>query len=246
VIRAILFDLGGTLLEFNPHHLPWLEWERAGLENVHACLLTRGYDLDLTAFSAHWAEQLPERWEQAARGEGNLQLGDVLREACHACGVTPTADEIETAVAAYIAPLDAHVMAYDDTLDTLRELHCRGYKIGLISNTMWPGEYHRHEMERHGLLSLFDHTLFSADVGLWKPQPEVYHFALDALGVPAEEAVFCGDMPAYDIVGAQRAGLRTIYKRNPGSPLDGVVPDAEIDNLAELPALMEEWGMEDL
>jgi putative hydrolase of the HAD superfamily len=110
---------------------------------------------------------------------------------------------------------------------------------------MWPGEYHRREMERHGLLALFDHTVFSADVGLWKPQPEVYHLALDALGVPAGEAVFCGDMPAYDIVGAHRAGLRAIYKRNAGSPLDGVVPDAEIDELAELPALIEEWKIGD-
>lgn len=241
MIRAILFDLGGTLLEFNPHHLPWLEWERAGLENVHAYLLARGYDLALAALSDHWAEQLPERWERAARGEANLRLGGVLREACHACGVTPTADEIEAATAAYIAPLDATVAAYDDTLDTLRELRRRKYRIGLISNTMWPGEYHRREMERHGLLALFDHTVFSADVGLWKPQPEVYHLALDALGVPAEDAVFVGDMPAYDILGAQRAGLRAVYKRNAGSPLDGIVPDASIHCLAELPALMEEW-----
>jgi putative hydrolase of the HAD superfamily len=221
-----------------------MEWERVGLENVHAYLLTRGYDLDLASFSAHWTVQLPERWEQAARGEGNLRLGDVLREACHACGITPAADEIEAAVAAYITPLDAHVSAYDDTLDTLRELRHRGYKIGLISNTMWPGEVHRREMERHGLLALFDHTVFSADVGLWKPRPEVYHLALDALGVPAGEAVFVGDMPAYDIVGAQRAGLRAVYKRNAGSPLDGVVPDAEIDDLAELPALIKEWELE--
>jgi putative hydrolase of the HAD superfamily len=132
------------------------------------------------------------------------------------------------------------VAPYDDALDTLAALS-QPFKIGLISNTMWPGRYHLREMERTGLLPYFDHTVFSADVGLWKPQPAVYRLSLDALGVPAEEAIYVGDMPAYDIVGAQRAGIHAVYKRNPGSPpLDGVTPDAEIDCLAELPGLIRE------
>jgi putative hydrolase of the HAD superfamily len=241
MIRAVLFDLGGTLLEFNPRHLPWLEWERAGLEGAVRALVDRGHTLLREAFINRFEDSLPERWEQAARGGPNLRLGDVIREAALACGVTPSAADIEAAIAAYIAPLDAAVVAYDDALDTLEQLR-RRYKMGLISNTMWPGQYHLREMERAGILSYFDHTIFSADVGVWKPQAAVYQFSLDSLGVCAEEAVFIGDMPAYDIVGAQRAGVRAIYKRNPGSPpLDGVTPDAEIDCLAELPELIQEW-----
>lgn len=243
MIRAVLFDLGGTLLEFNPHHLPWLEWERVGLEGAHKALTTRGHVLPLGAFVAHFEDRLPERWEQAARGGPNLRLADVLREACLACGAVLQEGEVEAAIAAYIAPLDAHVAAYDDARDTLAALHGR-YKIGLISNTMWPEAYHLREMERTGLLPYFDHTLFSADAGLWKPQPAIYHLALEALGVSAKEAVFVGDMPAYDILGAQRAGIWAIYKRNSGSPpLDGVTPDGEIDRLAELPGLIRELGV---
>jgi len=242
MIRAVLFDLGGTLLEFNPHHLPWLEWERAGLEGAHASLTARGYALPVETLIARFEESMPERWEQAARGGPNLRLADVIREAALACGVSPSAGEIEAALAAYIAPLDAHVVAYDDALDTLEALRSRGYRIGLISNTMWPGEFHLREMERTGILPYFDHTTFSADAGLWKPQPAIYQLALDALGVLAEEAVYVGDMPAYDVVGARRTGIRAVYKRNAGSPLDGVVPDAQIDRLEELPELIEEWG----
>jgi HAD superfamily hydrolase (TIGR01549 family) len=169
----------------------------------------------------------------------------VIREACLACGVSPSAGEIAAALAAYIAPLDAHVVAYDDALDTLEALRSRGYQIGLISNTMWPGDFHLREMERTGILPYFDHTTFSADAGLWKPQPAVYQLSLDALGVRAEEAVYVGDMPAYDVVGARRTGIRAVYKRNAGSPLDGVVPDAQIDRLEELPALIREWEIGD-
>jgi putative hydrolase of the HAD superfamily len=243
MIRAIIFDLGGTLLEFNPHHLHWLQWERVGLEGAHACLAAQGKDLDLEAFVAHFSEQLPERWDQAARGEANLRLPDLLRETCLALGATLTAREVEAVTAAYIKPIDAAVAPYADTVGTLEELHARGLKIGLISNTMWPGEYHLREMERFGLLPYFDHTIFTADVSLWKPQPEVYHLSLEALGVSAPEAVFVGDLPAYDILGAQRAGVRAVYKRNPGSSLDGIEPDAEIDALSELVALVEDWGI---
>jgi putative hydrolase of the HAD superfamily len=247
MIRAVLFDLGGTLLEFNPHHLSWLQWERAGLEGAHVALLAQGHALPLETFVAHFEENLPERWEQAARGGPNLCLGDVIRDAALAGGVTPADVEIEAAVAAYIAPLDAKVAAYDDALGTLHALRQQGHKIGLISNTMWPGVYHLREMERTGILPYFDYTIFSADVALWKPQPAVYQLALDALGVPAGEAIFVGDMPAYDIVGAQRAGVRAVYKRNRGSPpLDGVVPDAEIDRLAELPGLIRELRIGEL
>jgi putative hydrolase of the HAD superfamily len=242
MIRAVLFDLGGTLLEFNPHNLPWLEWERAGLEGAHAALSAEGHALPLETFVARFEDSLPERWEQASRGGPNLRLGDVIREAALAGGVRPSADDIEKAIAAYIAPLDALVVAYDDAPDTLEALSRQGFKIGLISNTMWPGTYHLREMERTGILRYFDHTVFSADVGLWKPHPAVYRLALDALEVTAQEAIFIGDMPAYDIVGARRAGIRAVYKRNRGSPpLDGVVPDAEIDHLAELPELIAEW-----
>ncbi len=120
-------------------------------------------------------------------------------------------------------------------------LRQQDYKIGLISNTMWPGEIHRQEMARCRLLPYFDHALFSSDVGIWKPQPGIYHLCLDALGVSPAEAVFVGDMPEHDIVGAQRAGMRGILKRNDGNQPGAVRPDAEIDHLAELPALIERW-----
>jgi putative hydrolase of the HAD superfamily len=243
MIRAVLFDLGGTLLEFNPHNLRWLEWERAGLEGAHAALTAQGHTLSLETFIARFEDSLPARWEQAGQGGPNLRLGSVIREAAAAGGVSPSADEIEEAIAAYIAPLDAAVVAYDDALDTLESLRRQGLRIGLISNTMWPGAYHLREMERTGILAYFDHSIFSADVSLWKPQPAVYQLSLDALGVRAQEAIFVGDMPAYDILGAQRAGVYAVYKRNVGSPpLDGIVPDAEIDYLAELPGLIRELG----
>jgi putative hydrolase of the HAD superfamily len=241
VICAVLFDMGGTLLEFHPEHLPWLEWERIGLESAHAYLTGQGYKLSVDALVAHFVDALPERWQRATQGKANLRLGDRLRQACAACGAVPTPEELDEAVARYIAPLDAQVVPYDDTLPTLMALRERGLKVGLVSNTMWPGEYHRRELERHGLMPYLDHTVFSADVGVWKPQPGIYRLSLDALRVAANEAVFVGDMPEHDIIGAQGVGMRGVYKRNDGFPSGGVQPDATIPNLSDLLPLLERW-----
>lgn len=244
MISAVVFDLGGTLLDFSPDRLPWLEWERAGLANAYAYLSACGYQIEERPLIGAFIDELPERWERATQGGENLRLGAVMREACAACGVEPTEDEISEAVAHYIEPLDARVTPYDDTVDTLERLRDAGYRIGLVSNTMWPAKYHHLELQRFGLQPYFDHTAFSSDVGIWKPQPGIYLLSLDALGVAAAEAVFVGDMPAHDIVGAKQVGMRAVYKQSVSFRPDGVEPDAVIEQLSELPGLIERWQAE--
>ncbi len=244
MISAVVFDLGGTLLDFNPDRLPWLDWERAGLANAYAYLSARGYQIEERALIGEFIDDLPERWERATQGGENLCLGAVMREACAACGIEPTPAEIKEAVARYIELLDARVVPYDDTVDTLERLRAAGYRIGLVSNTMWPARYHHQELQRFGLHPYFDHTVFSSDVGVWKPQPGIYLLSLGALDVPAKEAVFVGDMPAHDIVGAKEVGMRAVYKQNVSFRPDGVGPDAVIEHLSELPGLIERWQAE--
>ena len=55
-------------------------------------------------------------------------------------------------------------------------------------------------------------------------------------------AVFVGDRPWDDVVGAGRAGMRTVLRRNPGVPAYDVEPDAVIDELLELIAVVDGWG----
>lgn len=240
--QAALFDLGGTLLDFNPEKYPWLEWERIGVQKAHDYLRSRGYEMSLDAFAGYFMGQLAQRWEMAVEGRQNLQLGDFLHESCRVCGADPLNDEIQEALGYYIAPLDARVVMYDDAVETLARLRDRGFKIALVSNTMWPGVYHRGELERFGLMSYFDCALFSGDSGLWKPQPEIYHLALAQLGVSAENAFFVGDTPQHDLIGARAVGMYTVFRRNKVFPLDGFRPDAEIDRLSELIEIVEGVG----
>ena len=74
----------------------------------------------------------------------------------------------------------------------------------------------------------------SGAVGIMKPDPRIFHAAVDLLGLPAEEVWYVGDMPAIDVVGARRAGLRPFLM----DPL-GLHLDADYDRVPSLAALAD-------
>jgi putative hydrolase of the HAD superfamily len=75
-----------------------------------------------------------------------------------------------------------------------------------------------------------------------KPHPSAFEAALRALDVTTpDRAVFVGDRPWDDVVGAQRKGLRAVLRRNAHVPAYDVEPDAVIDELRELIELVDAW-----
>jgi putative hydrolase of the HAD superfamily len=86
------------------------------------------------------------------------------------------------------------------------------YKTGMISNA-WPNLRHRIENE-WCFADAFDHIVISAEVGIAKPDPRIYHLALDGMGVAANEAVFIDDFEK-NIDGARAVGMQTIHFKHP-------------------------------
>ncbi len=91
--------------------------------------------------------------------------------------------------------------------------------------------------ERCGLAGQFSFELYAHENGLpKKPAPEFYAAVMAAAGLPAERIVYVGDSPAHDVVAAQRAGMRAVWLNRAGLPRPaGLVSDAEVPTLAELP-----------
>ncbi len=245
VIRAIIFDMGQTLLRFvRPGGGSWRELETPGIRGIYQYLVEQGHPIK--AIEDEFVEvmftRLAEGWEQATGGHINLRAFDWI-----AAGVADhavTLDELALGEAArrYAKPLQTGLTATPGAVETLAALRDRGYRIGMISNTIWPAELHIEDLELVGVRPYLEHMIFSGDFGAWKPNPQIFRHAAELLDVAPEEAVFVGDSPREDIVGAHRVGMRGVWMRSKEFPLREVQPDAIIESLPELLPIVEEWG----
>jgi len=88
-----------------------------------------------------------------------------------------------------------------------------GVPTGLISNSWGTGIYDRAPLE------LFDATVISGDVGLHKPQPEIYRLGAERLGVPVEHCAFVDDLRE-NIAGAEEVGMTGVLHRDTTETID--------------------------
>ena len=85
------------------------------------------------------------------------------------------------------------------------------YKIGLLSNA-WSGA--RSVLDsRYHMLDVFDASVFSAEVGMAKPVPEIYQLILEKLGVEAGEAIFVDDFQS-NVDAANALGIHAVHFEN--------------------------------
>jgi putative hydrolase of the HAD superfamily len=244
-IETVIFDLGGTLIEYAGVYETWPELETPGFAAAYGVLSQNGHTLPpFESFRQAGFSQLPRMWQAATRQEGNFQVHTLLQEALADLGINSFANgDLLAAAQAYGSAIQQQATLIDGAVETVTAVKAAGYKVGLVSNTIFPGEMHRADMARFGLLDHFDTTLFSADVNKWKPNADPFLHVLAALGMRAETAVYIGDDPASDMVGGKAARMRTIYfpssQRFPQP--DGVKPDGQIGSLAELLPLLATW-----
>ncbi len=237
--EAIVFDLGGTLIEYAGKYDSWPELESPGLAAAHSFICQRGIPIaELDQFQKIGFNLLPGLWQEAITGARNLTVPIFLTnilERLHINSIDPTI--IQDASNLYERAVCAGAVEIPGGKEILEKLQNSGYKLGLISNTMFSGQVHLEDLERFDLIDYFESTLFSADLNLWKPTPEPFLHVVNKLRSQPESAVFIGDDPGADIAGAQNAGMAVIHfaGRDRFTPIDGLVPDATITKLNELP-----------
>ena len=92
----------------------------------------------------------------------------------------------------------------------LEALRKRGLKLGVVSNASDPPEDLHRELADSGIAERIDFAVFAGEGGRAKPDRELFERALDALGVPAEAALFVGDRLEEDVRGAAQLGMTTV------------------------------------
>ena len=233
-IRAVLFDLGNTLVSYYqpPDFMPILR------RSLEACLLTLGHSpLSREAQTALVHQALEMNQERADLAVWPLE--ERLRVLFS--HYTPDATLTERLCHAFLEPIFSTAQISRDALPVLTSLKRKGVKTAIVSNTPWGSSGHtwRSELARYGLL--VDAIVFCTDVGWRKPHPAPFRRALDILDVPAKEAVFVGDDPVWDIEGANGAGVRPILlatRAHQGNPAQVTVAAS----LPEVLAKIEHWN----
>jgi putative hydrolase of the HAD superfamily len=238
VIRGVIFDLGGTLVDFHSGAADWRGMEARGSAALHRFLVERGSAPPEAEFREAMWSAVSHGWEEAMAGRANARLLDIIASTTAGLGIDLDQEALMQAARIYTAGVGDEAVPLEGAHETLRALKQRGLRRGLLSNTTWPGQFHRQAMQDTDLLELLDETVFSSDVGLWKPNAPAFRYITERLGVLPAEAVFVGDLPEIDIIGAQRAGLRAVWVATDGIELGEVRPDAVIHRLAELPAAL--------
>jgi len=92
---------------------------------------------------------------------------------------------------------------------TLTELRATGYDLGLLTNRLNVERFHE-LMDQMSLWPHFDLVLASGEIGVSKPDPQIFAVALDRLGASAQESLYIGDNYWADVVGARRAGMTPV------------------------------------
>ncbi len=212
-IEAILFDLGDTIIHFGDVDRRRLfqravlrtyrRWSRSSDRMPHL----RRYYLHHW-FAIHWGflkgrllNREIDTMYLLKRASRKLWLnGDKPEEAFY-----------RDLVRDWYEPLGRRVTIEPGLHDVLDVLS-RRYRLGLVSNSFIPSFVLDDHLDRLGLLTYFPSRIYSCDVGYRKPDRRIFELGLKSVSSESSRTVFVGDLLKTDILGAERAGMRAIWK----------------------------------
>ncbi|NHN54291.1 HAD family hydrolase [Calidifontibacter sp. DB0510] len=231
-VRAVLFDWGGTLTPWHGDIDVRAEWQ---------------------AYAAAWqgddllVESLLHQCEAAWQRSREDHTSASIESIAEAAGLDP-ADERHTAgLIGHQEFWKEHTFTDPLVRPTWEALRDMGIRIGVLSNTLWTGGYHRAIFERDGVAELIDGEVYSSEIPWTKPHPQAFRAAADAVGVAVAESVYVGDRLFEDVHGAQGAGMRAIWVPHSDIPVaqrveTGATPDAVAQEISDVVRIVREWN----
>jgi putative hydrolase of the HAD superfamily len=203
--KVILFDLGNTLVEY--YHLP--QWQTVVEETIIAVQeFLRSHNLLTVTSETMWHNVEHERHDPPDYRV--IPLAERLSRVFALDGIK---DSIKDQMCrTFLTPIFARGRIYDDTIGCLEYLRNCGFRIGIVSNTPWgsDGDLWREELKHLGLFDMADETIFCTDVGWRKPARQIFDYTLAKFNALADDCVFIGDDPRWDIEGPRAIGMDAI------------------------------------
>ena len=195
MIKAIIFDLDNTLLDF-------IKMKQFAVKAAITAMNEAGLHVDEDkAYQDIFDLYMEKGWEN------QLVFDDYLNQ---------TTGEVShkilaAGIVSYRRAREATLLVYPNVNKTLIQLIKMGIKLAVVSDA--PSREAWMRLYYLNLHHVFDPVLTFDDTGVRKPSPKPFEMALDQLSVKADEAIMIGDWPERDVEGAKQLGIKTIYAR---------------------------------
>lgn len=220
MVKAVLFDLDGTLLDRDTSVEQFISAQYDRLSDNLSHIPKNDYMTRFIELDCHghvWKDKV----YQALVAEftiKNISWQELLED--------------------YKIQFYYHCIPFKFLFEMLDKLQQQNYLLGIITNGR--GQFQARAIEGLGIRDYFDTVLISEVEQIRKPQVEIFQKAMKQLSVSASDSVFVGDHPEADIAGAKGAMMKTIWKRN-SSWSEAKEADAIIDELSEIPLILEDF-----
>jgi len=242
-IKAILFDLGDTLINYDRVNV-----SRALKKAAHLTYdyLVGRYGAERLGLFRDYrrrnvrALMLRYFWSQFTNREFDA-LGLIGRQ-LQRMGLRVSESELEELARLWYEPVAAHAWTEPGLAEHLACLRGMDLQFAIVSNTFSPPFVLDEQLEAFGLLEYFPIRVYSSVSVVRKPHAGIFRSALEQINVPASQAVMIGDRLREDVRGALRFGMRAVFKRGPLNRHRRVrrgVP--VIESIGEIPQLIQEW-----
>jgi HAD superfamily hydrolase (TIGR01662 family) len=228
---AILFDLGYTLIYFEP------------IQEVIVQEVLRGFGVEHSvdeidaAVKKVWGEYFSEAatvdFPATEEYDALVQI-DLNRKLLAQLGMASD----EAAVQAFLQSIEAWFIrpgvmrSYPEVVEVLSELQAQGYRLGIISNWSWNL---RDRVAQVELTDFFEIIWASAYAGCNKPHARIFDQAFEQMNLSPDRAFYVGDSYKHDVVGARNVGMDVAW----------LVREDPADD-ADCPVIRDLWGVFDL
>ena len=195
MIKAIIFDLDNTLLDF-------VKMKQFSVKAAITAMNEAGLDVDeKKAYEDIFDLYMERGWEnqQVFDDYLNQTVGEVSNKI------------LAAGIVSYRRAREATLLVYPNVNKTLIQLIKMGINLAVVSDA--PSREAWMRLYYLNLHHVFDPVLTFDDTGVRKPSPKPFQMALDYLKIEPNEAIMIGDWPERDVVGAKEIGMKTIFAR---------------------------------